>query len=292
VSLKSKHQKEVAQPDQFLTTSMKAVGWVEENRRLVFGTLAVVLVVGVGYVAFGDFAQKRRAAVTRQVSAVLEAEGAEVIAEPPPPPEGQDEEDRPLTFRTEKQRNETLVRRYKRLLAADGSTEVTAFAHLGLAGVYADLGRHEDAGKEYQAVIDSGVEALAPYAIEGLVYVYEARGKRREAVAKIDELKTIQEGKFRNLATYHSARMEIAEGRKTQALDVLQHLQRELAEQPELSFLREQTMALIAQLEAEGVIASGGGARDDDDQGGGAKRSKKGGSKARGDRERGGEDEE
>lgn len=293
MSLKSKHQKEVAQPDQFLTTSMKAVSWVEENRKLVFGTLAVVLVIGVGYVAFGDFAQKRRASVTRKVSAVLEAEAAEVVAEPPPLPEGQDEEDRPLTFRTEKQRNETLVRRYKRLLAADGSTEITAFAHLGLAGVYAEQGRHEDAGKEYQAVIDSGVEALTPYAIEGLVYVYEARGKRREALAKIDELKTIQDGKFRNLATYHSARLEIADGRKNQALDVLQHLQRELAEQPELSFLREQTMALIGQLEAEGIIASGGGARDDDDgEGGGGKRAKKGGSKARGGRERGGEDEE
>lgn len=286
MALKSKHQKAVAEPDQFLTTSMKAVGWLETNRRLVFGGVALILLIGVGYIAFGDFAEKRRAAVTRKVSAVLEAEAAEVMAEPPPVPEGQDEEDRPLTFRTEKQRNETLVRRYKRLLAADGSTELTAFAHLGLAGVYADQGKHEQAQKEYQEVLDSGVESLAPFAVEGLVYMYEARGKRREAVAKIDELKTMQEGKFRNLASYHSARLDIADGKKTQALDLLRHLQRELAESPELTFLREQTMALIAQLEAEGVVASGGGRDDDED---GPAKKKGGGASKGGRREREGE---
>ncbi len=288
MALKSKHQKAVAEPDQFLTTSMKAVGWLEQNRKLVFGGIAVILVMGVGYVVFGDFAVKRHAVVTRQVGAVLEAEAAEVVAELPPLAEGQEEEDRPLTFRTEKQRNETLVRRYKRLLAADGSTELTAFAHLGLAGVYADQGEHEDAQKEYQLVLDSGVDALAPFAVEGLVYAYEARGKRREARAKIDELKTMHEGKFRNLASYHSARLDIADGKKTQALDLLRHLQRELAESPELSFLREQTVALIAQLEAEGVVSSGG-PRDDDEE---APAKKKGATKARSAREgQGGEDD-
>jgi tetratricopeptide (TPR) repeat protein len=282
LALKSKHQKAVAEPDQFLTTSMKAVGWLEQNRKLVFGGLAVVLVIGVGYVGFGDYAENRRAAVTRKMSSVLEAEAADVVAEPPPLAEGEDEDARPLTFRTEKQRSETLVRRYKRLLAADGSSEMTAFAHLGLAGVYADLGKQEDAQKEYQEVLDSGVDALAPFAVEGLVYVYEARGKRREALAKIDELKTMQDGKFRLLANYHSARLDIADGKKTQALDVLRRLQRDLAESPELSFLREQTMALIGQLEAEGVMASAG-SRDDGE--GDAPAKKKGASKARGAKE-------
>lgn len=277
MSLKSKHEKAVASPDQFLTTSMHAVSWIEQNRKLVFGGVAVILLLGVGYVAFGDYSESRHAAVTRRVTAVLEAEAAEVIAEPPPPPEGQQEEDRPLTFRTEKQRSETLVRRYKRLLDGGGSTEITAFAHLGLAGVYADQGKHEQAQKEYQTVLDSGVESLAPYAVEGLMYVLEARGKRREAIAKLDELKTMQDGKFRSIATYHTARLDIADGKKAQALDLLHHLQRELAETPELSFLREQTMALIGQLEAEGVMATQAAGDGD----GAASKKRGGGSKGR-----------
>lgn len=283
MSLKSKHEKAVASPDQFLTTSMRAVTWVETNRTLVFGAVAVTLVLGVGYVLFGGYAEERRAEVTRKVSAVLEAEAAAVVAEPPAPPEGQDEEDRPLSFRTEKQRNETLIRRYKRLLDADGSTEVMAFAHLGLGGVYAGQGKHDEAQKQYQAVIDSGVESLAPFAIEGMIYTLEARGKRREAMAKVDELKTVQDGKFRNLATYHAARFDIAAGNKAQALDKLRHLQRELAETPELSFLREQTMTLIGQLEAEGVMSASqpGGDGDEEEGGRAAKNKKKGGGRAR-----------
>lgn len=286
MALKSKHQKQLAQPDQFVTRSMEAVSWLESNRKLVLGAVAFILVLGVAWVGWNSYAEKRRAAVTRTVSAVLEAEAADVVAEPPPLPEGADEQDRPLTFRTEKQRNETLVRRYKRLLAAGGSTELTAFAHLGLGGVYANLGKHQDAQKEYQAVLDSSVETLAPYALEGIMYVLEARGKKREAQAKIDELKTIQDGKFKNLASYHAARLEIADGRKAQALDMLRRLQRDLAETPELAYLREQTMALIGQLESEGIVGAGAVGRDDDDEASPRGRGKKG-SKAR----RGGEGE-
>jgi len=256
LALKSKHQKQIAQPDQFVTTSMQAVNWLEHNRMLVFGGIAAVLLVGVSYVAWGDFSAGGRASVTRKVASVLEAEDAEVVAELPPVPEGQDEEDRPLTFRTEKQRSQTLVRRYKRLLDAGGSAELTAFAHLGLAGVYADQGKDADAQKEYQTVLDAGVDSLIPYAIEGMVYALETRGKRHEARAKLDELKTIQNGRFRSLASYHIARLEIADGDKARALDLLRRVQRDLAETPELTFLREQTMALITQLESEGVMAT------------------------------------
>lgn len=286
MALKSKHQKQLAQPDQFVSTSMQAVSWIETNRKLVFGGVAVILILGVGWVAWGNFGESRRAAVTRKVAAVLEAEAADVVAEPPPAPEGQEEENRPLTFRTEKQRSETLVRRYKALLAADGSAELTAFAHLGLGGVYADLGKQADAQKEYQAVLDAGVDSLAPYALEGMMYVLEARGKKREAMAKVDELKTIQDGKFRNLAAYHTARMEIADGRKAQALDLLRRVQRDLAETPELTYLREQTMALIGQLESEGVVgAAGSVGREGDEAASPRGRAKKSGAR------RGGEGE-
>jgi len=258
VALKTKHAKEVAQPDQFLTTSMQAVSWVEQNRRLVFGGLGLILLLAVGWIAWNSMAQERRAKVTRRLAAVLEVERAEVSAEPPPLQEGQDEEDRPLSFRTQRQKAERLVKRYKELLTADGGKELDAFAHVGLGGAYSSLGRQADAQKEYEAAIALGSEALAPYAIEGLVYVYEARDKRREALAKLDELKTLRDGAYRHLATYHIARLEIAEGKKAHALELLQKLQHDLAETPELTYLREQAGALVGQLEAEGVMVAGG----------------------------------
>lgn len=284
MALKTKHAKDVAKPDEFVTTSMRAITWLQARRKQVLIALGVLVALGVGYTVWADQRKSAAADAGRLLAAALEAETAEVIAEPAETSE--DGEDPPLTFRSEKQRAQAVFRRYKRLLARVDSGDLAAHAHMGLAGAYLELGNLQDAQREYQRVLDSGNEALAPPAIEGIAYILEARGKLDDARARYDELKLIQNGNYRNLAAYHLARIDIARGKKPDALELLKSVRQNLPESPDLPYLREQVEARITDLEAEGVIAASGG--DDDDRGEGASGAKKGRKKGGGSRSGGG----
>lgn len=283
MALKTKHAKDVAKPDEFVTTSMRAITWLQARRTQVLISLGVLVALGVGYTVWADQRKSAAADAGRLLAAALEAETAEVIAEPPETSE--DGEDPPLTFRSEKQRAQAVIRRYERLLARVDSGDLAAHAHIGLAGAYLELGKLRDAQREYQSALDSGNEALAPPAIEGIAYILEARGNLEEARARYGELKLIQNGNYRNLAAYHLARIDIARGKKSDALELLKSVRQNLPESPDLPYLREQVEARITDLEAEGVIAASG---DDDDRGEGASGAKKGKKKGGGSRPGGG----
>ncbi|MBI2893508.1 MAG: tetratricopeptide repeat protein [Deltaproteobacteria bacterium] len=280
MALKTKHAKDVAKPDEFVSTSMRAIAWLETRRTKVLAALGVLVALGVAYTVWADQRKSAAADAGRLLATALEAETAEVIAEPPQADE--DGEEPPLTFRSEKQRAQTVIRRYKRLLARVDSGNLAAHAHMGLAGAYLELGKLQDAQREYQRVLESGSEPLAPYAIEGIAYVLEARGKLGEARARYDELRLLQEGAYRNLAAYHLARIDMAQGKKPEALELLKNVRQNLPESPDLPYLREQIEARIADLEAEGVIAASGG--DDDEAGEGRSGAKKGKKKGGGSR--------
>lgn len=289
MALKTKHAKDVAKPDEFVTKSMRAITWLEARRKKVLISLGVLVALGVGYTFWADQRKSSAAEAGRLLASALEAETAEVIAEPPEASE--DGEDPPLTFRSEKQRAQTVILRYKRLLSRVDSGDLAAHAHMGLAGAYLELGKLQDAQREYQAALDSGNEALAPAAIEGIAYILEARGKLDDARARYDELKLMQDGAYRNLAAYHLARIDIARGKKPDALELLKSVRQNLPESPDLPYLRQQVEARITDLEAEGVIAASGG-DDDDDRGEGRSGAKKGKKKGGGSRSGGGHERE
>jgi tetratricopeptide (TPR) repeat protein len=260
VAGKSKRAKDVAKPDEFLSTSIHAMSWLEQRRRQALTILGVLVAGGVAFTLWTDLSKNSAAKAGRLMAAALEAEQAEVVTEPPATDENN--EDPPLSFRTEKQRAQTVVRRYKRVLARYSEGELGAHAHMGLAGAYLTLGKLADAQREYQAALDAHQEDVEPFALEGIAYTFEARGKLDEARHHYDDLKTMRDGAYRYLADYHLARLDIAQGKKAEALELLKNVRQNLPGNPDLPYLREQTEARIADLEAEGIIAAG------DDHGG------------------------
>jgi len=210
-------RKQLKQPDEFITASMKAWEWVGQRIKGAIATVVVVLLV-VGAVSLWRQRANRHAKVaTEALGRGLEIYNQTVFPGADKLPKREDGLPR---FSTRKAKLEAAIKAFSKVIAAHQGGGVVYLAQLMRAGTYYDLGQYDKAGKDYEAYL-SKVGTSQPRfrrtALEGLAYSYEARKAWDQALSTLAKLE--KKGEQRFDALYHEGRVLAAKGDKTAAIN-------------------------------------------------------------------------
>jgi hypothetical protein len=147
---------------------------------IVLVALAVVIVAVVGYLLWSE---RRSTAAEAALGAAMSTAVAPVTppdtATPVPPAGG---------FATEEQRNEAALQQLLDVANTYGSTRAGVAARYQAAGLLAELGRDEEAEREFGTVVESGRGIYARMARLGMAEAQLRTGQHEAAITTFREL--------------------------------------------------------------------------------------------------------
>lgn len=204
---------------------VKGVGdWLSERRTTVLAAAAVLVIGGAG-LAYG--LQKRsesRGVDAAKVVAAAEASLAPVrnADDPPDPPNMPPRRIQPYA--------DYRARATAALAAADRATQgpadlgTTAIAKLQRGIALYDLGRYAEAKTTLEGVVGRDLAGLEGRALEVLAYCLESLNDLPGALRRFEELGRIEGDGWRDLASYHQARVLRRQNNNDRAKDLLRRL--------------------------------------------------------------------
>lgn len=233
-----------ADADPLLERTAKISDWMRDNQRTVgIGVAAIVL----GAVGFGGYTwwQKKREGDASVILAQAVADEHGQIGDPSKVKDDPDKpkDPRPM-FPTVEARRESALAKYKDVETRFAGTGAAMLARLGDASLLLDkhdtdgaIAAFNDVKASPLAQADAEVRGRA---LEGLGFAYELKAslkpEEREknldlAMKAFKELEQNDVKGFKELATYHQARILEAKGDRQAATDLLKTLQGKLREQ-------------------------------------------------------------
>jgi tetratricopeptide (TPR) repeat protein len=244
---KAKLDKELKQPDQFLTFSTRAGQWIVARRKIGIGiAIALVVGVGVGWAVFSvgqrgaEHASVAFARIERIATADLLPESGEAKFEDGLP-----------HFKTDRERLEAAIKEADAFIAAGKGGDSMKEAALVLKARYLmGVGKAQDAIAIYQELGGSLDQRLRFLAREGLAYAFEETKQTDKAIeafgALAEEAKS--SGNFlRDRALYNKARLLEQKGTLKDAEKIYRDI---LAELPQ-SALKDEINDRLAVLEGK-----------------------------------------
>jgi hypothetical protein len=175
-----------------------AQSWYEQNKTAVFGVIGAVVLVGGGLLGYSAW----RSSVDSQAAAML-AE-AMVVEEgrvqPPAPPAGTTNDPTspggqlPGTYPTLQAKLETALPKFMAAADAYPSSQPGQLARLRAADTLAQLGRRDEALKQYDQLTGASSPMIARAARLGKSSVQLAAGQFDAAIATIKELSEQKDG--------------------------------------------------------------------------------------------------
>lgn len=208
-------------------TVQEAAHWVDDHRGKIWGGLAAVLVIGIGWVVLAHYLTTKDNDAGTALRAAVNLNQGIVI----PPDETPPEDIIVPTFSSGEERATKTLAAYREVVKKYGNSNPGHYAMLGVANSLLDLGKNAEAATEYTKLIEvSGSDAyLRSRALEGLGYALEAQQKYPEALKRFEELSRFANGSYRSLADYHRARVLVAQGKAADARALLEALSKALA---------------------------------------------------------------
>ena len=198
-----RRRKELRQPDEFVTVTMKLGQWIREHQRLVILSATAIIVVVVGVALTIQLVGSSRVNAS---SSLLSAIG--VSAAPVANPDDEEEEipEEIQHFSTFDERAQAASKAYQKVLAESADSSAERAATLGLASSKLSLGEVSEAKQLYEDFLANPgeFEHMKVYAAEGLGFCYEAQKNYDRA---LDQFKTIDSEGYQDLSKYHQARM-------------------------------------------------------------------------------------
>ena len=196
-------KKLLKEPDEFLTFSGKAIEFLADNQRSVFGVLIGVVVVAVAVAGFRYFSNLSE----RNAYALFEQARLHYLAEISGDKTAPAQEEAAEQF-------EKVIRKYP-------STDAARFSLL----VYADMSYHRG---NYQRAIELYQKALGAFSAEGfiqkfiwngLAYAYEAKKDYKSAAEYFQRITETQDESMKADAYYNLGRMMEAVNHQEEALE-------------------------------------------------------------------------
>lgn len=205
-------RKELKQPDQFISFTRRAWGYLQKHIVPMVALGSAVLLVAVIGVIWSHFAMARAGRAT----AVL-AEALDTHAKPVQVSET-DEETSGEQFRSVQERCERVLSSLGRLDKEHEGSDPARAGALVRAGCLLDSGKAEEAVRAYREYL-AGSSSQDPFrflAYEGLGYALESQGKYSEALAEF-RLMAPEGSPLRDRAMWHEARLLERQGKKKEA---------------------------------------------------------------------------
>ncbi|WP_395824990.1 tol-pal system YbgF family protein [Archangium minus] len=242
-------KQELRAPDAFQLYGAEASDWLEKRRQLIGAAVAVIIVGGLIAALVNYFSTRGEEKASKQLGQALQVLDRPVIAstEPLQPQPGEEP-----PFKTDKEKDEAIVKSLSDFRAAHKGTEAAVTAALPLGKAQYRLGDYDGAlasFSEYTRDADKK-EPLVASAYEGQGYAHEAKGQLDQALAAFQEMAKVESGEFlQGMGQYHQGRILAAQGKKDEAAQLLADLK---SSQPNTAAGRLATERL-AVLAAQGV---------------------------------------
>lgn len=212
-------RKQLRQPDEFISFSMKAWGVVRDNALRVIIMLVVAALIVAGVWTWTYFSDAKAAKATGVLAKAFEIYNQTVVKmETKLPPS----EDGIPRFKTQKAKLEAAEKEFTTAVERSHGT-LKGLALLMRAGVRYELGRHDKALEDYNQYLGHAENKAFRYnAQEGVGYCHEARKEWDKALEAFRKLGG--EGERKWVAVYHEGRVLARKGQKKEAADLLRQV--------------------------------------------------------------------
>lgn len=229
-----------------------ATEWAARNRQTLLLALGAVTVAIVGAFAYSAYtAGEAHAAASLLQQAVTTAEAPVETSRDGTDPDGDDERER---YGSLEERAEKALGRYRQVLTEHPSSRAAVWARLGEGAALLAADRAEDARAAFETALrDAGDDDVVAWrALEGIAFSYEAEEQWAEATERLQELEHVGDGAFEDMADFHLARIQLAQGERDRAKETLRTLYDRLNEEdhPERPFLRDQVELRLMELDS------------------------------------------
>lgn len=253
--------------EQAVETATVASTWLDRNRNKLLGAFAAVLLLGGAFFGIRAMQQKSAAEAsqllweaTEILNASIQAPGDEDTAEDTVDAETDEDE---VTYETIAARADAALAKLNELFASHGDSPAAAWGRLEEGRARYQKGEHAEARTAFEAALAQGGEALAPRALEGIAFTYEAEENWAEAIARFEQLRE-EGGALQILADYHLARIHLAKNEEDPAKTKLQAVLEALREEgaPELAYVRDQAELRLMAIDSSLVQRDAAGQMD------------------------------
>lgn len=256
--------------DALARTTSAITKWLKENFQVLQWVILAGLVGVGGFLFYSSQAEKKAGNASSLLASAVMADQGRVMAEDPRSEE-QKESDPTRVFKTPEERAQAALDAYGKVVDQFSGSGAALLARLGQAGVFLDKRDYDKAIEAYAAVLASPLAAADPdvkgRATEGLGFAKEGKGDLDGALASFKELGGVEITGYKELSTYHQARVLFAKGDKDKAKELLKPLYEKFsvpAKEPQpLEFVAAGVRDLYGRIDPASVQAMpqlGGGA--------------------------------
>ena len=233
-------RKQLRQPDEFISISMKIWEAITSHAPRVIVTAVVAVVIVAGVWTWSYFADANASRSTGVLSRGVDIYNQSVDPATTRPASQDDDIPR---FKTHKARLEASEKEFTR--AVDSSRGSLRSASVLLrAGVRFELEKYDLALKDYRTYLKTGGhEALKLNAMEGVGYCLEGKKQWDEALEAFRKLPREGDGKW--LMQYHEGRLMARKGQKKEATKLL----REVVSGSKSRRLQDRAAGQLAEIE-------------------------------------------
>lgn len=209
-------RKQLRQPDEFITLSMRAWELIRSHasRVIVMVVVAVLIISGVWIWTY--FQESRASKATRTLTRAFDIYDQDLLVE--------DEKVDPKKigdvprFKTRKEKLSAAEKEFDKVISASGGA-LERMALLMRAGVRYDQGLYDKAIEDYQRFLKSSDEQrFRTLATEGLAYAYEARKDWKNALETFRKLSSAGEAEWEK--KFHEARILVKQGKSKDATKI------------------------------------------------------------------------
>lgn len=241
--------------DALMTASLRAMNWAQKHRKhIVYAVAGVIAASGIAYGVYFYRSHREEQATS------LVAKG--VVAELSPIRSGDEDPEivrRMKFYGSEAEKQNEALAAYTEARQKYGDTGPGILARLGEAGVYLDKREWDQAIAAYNDVKNTSLAAADPSVrvrvLEGLGYAQEGKGLLDDARASYVALANLEQKGNKPLGLYHQARIDLAKGDKTAAIDKLKAARSDLEQPtaPSARYLKDQIDKLLGRLDPTAV---------------------------------------
>jgi tetratricopeptide (TPR) repeat protein len=215
-------RRELRAPDAFQRVGVEAEGWIAQNRKLVLGTVIVVLGVFFGVMLARTLGAKKEAKAQAALGTAIGLLSRPIAADLPP---GATDEDKP--FKTEQERDQAAAAALSGVLSSYPGTRAAVTATLPLAAAQVRLGQLDPAIGHFEEYLREAPasEPLRTAALDGLGHAREAKGELPQALDAYERMAREESAGFEaGMGSFNRARILALMGKKQEAAQAFAEL--------------------------------------------------------------------
>ena len=211
--------------DEFQAKGFELVEWVHERQSLVLALIGLIIAGGLAFGVYTVVQKSRNTNASVALAEALEVVNAEITDTPPK------DGDEP-TFKSADDRAKAAKAKLAAVKSEHSGTGAAAIAQLYLGHVALSQGDHAAAAEAYQGFLNE-TDASDPMrfaGLAGLAMALDAKGDRKGAIARLDELVNLPEKIDEDAALLELGRLYELEGNVTAARAALDRISKDFPE--------------------------------------------------------------